>query len=1054
MKTRLQIRHAAMALTGLLLAGLLLASPAVGASPNALGWVGNLWPASGSTTTITAGDSLTVYVQVWKDGVTNAPGQGADITCTLHWGQVDAFGGAWYNITDTPMTYNTDIGNNDEYMATIAPGPGLYEFTAFCTDLTDNSVTWSDNPSGNGKLEVQSPGPACDAAALGDDAVVSAGLFHNTFAAEYRAPGGAVTNAQGTVTLRFRTCANDVSNASIRVWDDRLNTETISALSYQGDDTDPLVGDVSFWAIDLPIPTDPTILYYVFIAQDGAATRYYRDDDPKFYGGGTGVPESDQGTAYWNSFQITVYDENFDVPQWMRRGIVYQVFPDRFRDGNSANNPKAGRFYYNELGGTIVRSNTTTWNTPLCDPRGIVSPACPGKYGQNFYGGDLIGLTQKINDGYFSNLGVTVIYLNPIFYSPSNHKYDTADYSKIDQDFGGKSAWLNLAAAASAKNIRLVLDGVFNHTSSDSAYFDLFKRFNYADNMVSPLGPGNDDNIGACESPNSVRRPWYFIPDIGTPAGGVTERCDPTDADDPGGAWTLTYEAWFGYGSLPKLNSANPGVRGLFYSSGATSVGPYWVAEGADGWRLDVGGDVDPGLTNDPANDFWEGFRTAIRDTSLQTRTVPIMIGEEWGDASPWLLGNEWDSAMNYRFRSAVLSWLFEGCSGNGCTGGVKFEDNDSNDASASGAISAITPSQLDARLRAIQEDYPPQAFKAMMNLAGSHDTNRLRFLLKKINNDDDAAALQRMRELWLLTYTYAGAPTLYYGDEMGLSQDGVWDGTTWQDDPYNRAPFPWDDTPGAFTANTDLHAFARKLASIRLAVRALQEGDVFHGLYINDAERTYGFVRWFNYNTVLVALNRDTVTHTVTFTNMEQDPFYLFGGLPFVEVLSKQVYIVDEDPDTFVASLTVDVPPNSGVILLEPGTVDTPKPPTLLIGLDGPDVGLRWNPVYSDTNFGAELPLYHEVWRSSTDPYFMPGDASAVLLKGDAVPAVFGADGGRITYLDEDAVGKPDEPYFYIVRAVNGAASVTDDYGERGYSAPSNRKGKFEFALVPGSEE
>ena len=142
-----------------------------------------------------------------------------------------------------------------------------------------------------------------------------------------------------------------------------------------------------------------------------------------------------------------------------------------------------------------------------------------------------------------------------------------------------------------------------------------------------------------------------------------------------------TYEAWYGYSSLPKLKANSTPVRQLIWSNGTSSVGPYWVSQGADGWRFDVGGDVDPGLTNDPSNDYWEGFRSAVRAVDSQTLT----LGEEWGDSSAWLLGNEWDSVMNYRFRSALLSWLATGCSGNGCSGGV-FQENDSNNASSSGA--------------------------------------------------------------------------------------------------------------------------------------------------------------------------------------------------------------------------------------------------------------------------------------------------------------------------------------------------------------------------------
>ena len=122
------------------------------ANPDALGWVGNMFPAGGSSNTITAGGSFDVYVQVWKNGVTNAPGQGANITCTLHWGQVASFGGGWSNVTSTPMSYHGDIGNNDEYKGTISPPAGLYEFTAYCTDTTDNTNMWQG--SGNGRLTV------------------------------------------------------------------------------------------------------------------------------------------------------------------------------------------------------------------------------------------------------------------------------------------------------------------------------------------------------------------------------------------------------------------------------------------------------------------------------------------------------------------------------------------------------------------------------------------------------------------------------------------------------------------------------------------------------------------------------------------------------------------------------------------------------------------------------------------------------------------------------------------------------------------------------------
>jgi glycosidase len=188
----------------------------------------------------------------------------------------------------------------------------------------------------------------------------------------------------------------------------------------------------------------------------------------------------------------------------MQRGVIYQIFPDRFRDGDAANNPAAGRFSYDQPGGTITRSNQIDWNSAVCDPR-LAATACTGKYGDNFYGGDLAGITEKINQDYFDNLGVSVLYLNPIFRAPSNHKYDTADYLTIDPDFGTLADFQALTAAAHAHGIKVMLDGVFNHTSSDSTYFDRYGRFDAAGNLNDPDG-GTFDGSGACEAVASAFR--------------------------------------------------------------------------------------------------------------------------------------------------------------------------------------------------------------------------------------------------------------------------------------------------------------------------------------------------------------------------------------------------------------------------------------------------------------------------------------------------------------------------------------------------------------------
>ncbi len=862
-------------------------------------------------------------------------------------------------------------------------------------------------------------------------------VLHDSFDSDYRSSLGPTT-PDTTVKLRLRVAQSDLTSARVRVWDDRTDTETYYDMAWDGSfDTDPFVYD--YWFADIPVGSQPTIVYYFFELNDhgnftcGPADQdFYVDDEVQFYGGGHGSVNDNYDDS--RSYQITVYDPAFSVPSWMQRAVVYHIFPDRFRDGDPSNNPPAGRFSYDREDGAIVRSNQADWNYTICDPRETYTPSCLNYYGDNFYGGDLRGVIQKIEDGYFQNLGVTALYLNPIFLSPSNHKYDTADYLVIDPDFGDLATFQELASKAEAAGIRLILDGVFNHTSSDSTYFDRYSRYDAAGNLTSPDGPGVDDNSGACESPNSPYRDWYYIPDIGNPANGDTDRCDADDADDPGGAWTETYEAWFGFGSLPKLVVSHPDVRDLFWDNGLSSVGPYWIDQGADGWRFDVGGDVDCGLTCDPSNDYWEGFRSAVRAVDSDTLT----LGEEWQDASRWLLGNEWDSVMNYRFRSALLSWLFTGCSGSGCTGGTVFEDNDSNDGSASGAISHLAPSQFNARLMSIWEDYPAEALKAMMNLEGSHDTNRLRFLLRKVNNDNDGAAVQRMKEWWLFAFTYVGAPTLYYGDEIGLNHDGVYFNDKWEDDPYNRIPFPWPDASGstysydATAQAAGLYDHARQMASIRHSYRALQDGDVVHGMVIDDAQQLYGYARTNATQTALVVLNRSNTNHPVTLSGLNDAPYNLPDGAILVDALNGGTVTVSG------GQVSVTVNSNWGVILLEEAEIDTPAAPAVSIAKSGSDITLSWSPVTQDTAGDAELAVAYEVWRSPT-PYFAANDPGATLL-ATLMPETFG---GQLSYTDAGVISFPPQPYYYLVRALNGLDVV---------SAASNTVGKIDYRLVkPG---
>jgi glycosidase len=890
-------------------------------------------------------------------------------------------------------------------------------------------------------------------------------VLHDSFHPDYRSHVGPTTPGN-TVRLRIRVAEGDITSARVRLWDDRTNQQTYHNMAWDGD-FDQGSTTYDWWYADIPTGSQPTILYYIFELNDNGnggcspVQAWYVDDDPKFYGGGYGAFSSTNDDS--RSYQLTVYDPNFAVPEWIQRAVIYQIFPDRFRDSDPSNNPEAGRFSYARVDGTIYRSRhagspnnpDADWNFTVCDPRDLQSGFnCTNYYGDNFYGGDLRGITQKIEDGYFNSLGVTVLYLNPIFLAPSNHKYDTGDFMMIDPDFGTLADFEEMVAAANARGIRVMLDGVFNHTSSDSRYFDYYSRYDDSGNLTSAGGPGANDGSGACESSTSSYYSWfYFGGDYGNENGG-------TCANGPGGA-AQNYRAWYGYGSLPKIDSNLSQVRQYFWSNGLASVGPYWTEKGASGWRFDVGGDVDPGLTNDPANDYWEGFRAAVRNQTVTGKDDVVMLGEEWGDASAWLLGNEWDSAMNYRFRSALLNWLATGCSGNGCSSGV-FEDNDSNYGSSSGPISTISPSQFNARLLSIWEDYPPMAWKAMMNLTGSHDTNRVRFLLKKTNNNNDAAAVQRMKEWYLFAFTYAGAPTLYYGDEIGLTHDGVWANGKWEDDPYNRIPFPWPDTSGSSygygsgndennnARSANLLPFTRQMASIRHSYRALQDGDVRHGLIIDDQKKLYGFARVTGDQTALIALNRDGVQHNATFSGLGVAPYNLADGTILVNALSNDTYTVSG------GSVTVPVSSSWGVILLEQNKIDTPAAPGApTLALAGNDVQINWSPVISDSSNKPEVVSTYRVYRG-TSAGFTPDESNRI---GTLDVPEFG---GVLQYSD---AGMASQGAYYIVRAYNSlgqhadspvqqapvpdttAPNVTVTFGD-----PNGQNGWFKSGPVVGS--
>lgn len=621
-------------------------------------------------------------------------------------------------------------------------------------------------------------------------------LMHNSRSSLYRTPGGAAPFGT-TVTLRLRTATGDLEGVDVRVWSTRAQQETLVPMKVAASTPD----GYDLWEAKVDVGNQTTLLWYRFLLHKGGQTFYYEDDTKPDGNTYFAANEGGVGMFYTQSpdlsYLISVYDPNYYTPQWMRDGVLYQIFPDRFRDGDTSNDPtdNSDTFY-----GSLPLYFHETWNEKMLDGRVDKLPDGEGYWSSDFYGGDLAGITQELD--YLQSLGVTGIYLNPIFEARSNHRYDTADYKKIDPILGTLDDFRKLVKEADKRGIKIILDGVFNHMSSDSAAFDRYHRF---------------DTDGACESLTSPYRNWFFF----TPP--KSSQPSPCVGDNG----NMFYVSWAGFDSIPKLNNTNADVRNYIFA-GKDSVVQTWGNEGIGGWRLDVAGDIDNGS---PDNDYWESFRRVVR----QINPEAVVIGEEWNNASQWLLGDQWDSTMNYRFRRGMV----------GFARGTDFVDDD-------GLIPGLTPSQFDATVRSLEEDYPPMAYHAMMNLMDSHDTTRILFAL-----DNDKSTLKLAA---LTQFTLPGAPTIYYGDEIALNAPDVNDGNILQDDPYNRAPYPWTDASGNYYSapDADMLAYYQQLGKLRHDNPALSEGSMTT-LLANDTSGVYAYLRVDAAagNAVLVVVNR-----------------------------------------------------------------------------------------------------------------------------------------------------------------------------------------------------
>jgi glycosidase len=722
------------------------------------------------------------------------------------------------------------------------------------------------------------------AAAAPDNYVEWDGLRHDSRDPLYRSPGGAVP-AGASVKVRFRTLHNDVSSVTLRVYDVNTAAERLLAMTLVASDVScyqALGGQTcDFWEESLTSPV-PDNLWYRFIVTDGSQSVYYADNTGAL-DGGLGAPSE---SVVDNSYALMFYDPAFTTPEWTRSAIIYQVFPDRFRNGRANNDPRTGDSRYDDPvlslpWGTLPEgycrnyadgSTNCPWRFDTTPPPW--SPSREAPRGRDYFAGDLKGLDQQI--GYLQSLGVTAVYLNPVFDAASNHGYDTQDYLRIDPYFGTATDWANLVKHGGQSGMRFVLDGVFNHVSSDSRFFDRYHHF---------------PDAGACESATATYRPWFFFR---PPAGGDPAPCVPSV---PGGADTY-YDGWFGFDSIPVLNKTAPGVVQSFLTA-PTSVARYWLQQGASGWRLDVMGD--PSF---PAG-YWETFRGVVK----QTKPDALVIGELWQKDTTllrFLRGDRADSTMNYRLRDAVVGFLAPG----------PFDAKGFADSGRQ-----LSASEFTARLASIREDYPDAAYYSLMNLLDSHDTERLLWTLtpgsetlldKEVDPAHVAEGKRRLQLASMVQFFVPGAPTIYYGDEVGMTGD---------DDPDNRRTYPWSDRGG--TPDTDLFAHYQALTSLRKQNVALVDGD-FRALLADDANDVAALGRKTSSQAAVLVINRSQAPQAVVVP--------VSGYLPNGTQLSA-IYGVDNPSGgtavVTAGALTLALSPQSGLLLVTSGTIDLLPPAT-----------------------------------------------------------------------------------------------------------------------------
>lgn len=653
-------------------------------------------------------------------------------------------------------------------------------------------------------------------------------------------------NPYSEVTIRFRTAVNNVDLVFLMHNDEKHVMQKISS-----DD------NFDYYSTTVKLD-DESFIYYFEIKSGKAILKYDR----------RGVVRD------VNSFYHFEIIPGFKVPAWAKGAVMYQIYVDRFCNGDKSNDVETGEYHY--IGDKTVK--VTDWNK---------YPAQMGV--REFYGGDLQGVLDKMD--YLQDLGIDVIYFNPLFVSPSNHKYDIQDYDHIDPHFGkivdDKGELLkegqyenrlatkyinrvtnkaNLEASdalfakvvdeAHKRGMKVIMDGVFNHCGSFNKWIDRERIYENAEGYEK----------GAYVEKESPYNSYFHFYE--------------------GDKWPYnpTYDGWWGHDTLPKLNYE--GSKEL--TDYILYIGKKWVSApfNADGWRLDVAADL--GHSPEFNHNFWKQFRKAVKEANPNA----IILAEHYGDPKSWLRGDEWDTVMNYDAFMEPLTWFL--------TGMQKHSDD-------------------------YREDLLGNAdcfFQAMAHHGSSFTNGSLQVAMNELSNHDHSRFLTRtnrkvgrtntlgpeaanegvdksvLREAVLVQMTWPGAPTIYYGDEAGVC------GFT---DPDNRRTYPWGKE------DKELIQFHKDIIHVHKTCKELLTGSLKH--VVSD----YNVIGYGRFNkdaqTLVVVNNNDSA--------MVKELSVWELGVPrdcVMEQLiltTKQGYTTKRAQYPVVSGkVMVNLPPKSGIVL------------------------------------------------------------------------------------------------------------------------------------------